>query len=46
MDERWIALSQHFDKKVSKVSKKERSELLKNLKRKLGLKAEPVELLT
>lgn len=45
MDERWIAMSKHFDKKLSKLDKKERSELLANLKNEFGFRPEPVEVL-
>ena len=45
MFEKWSDMSEHFKVKLSKLGKKERSEVLYNVKTDLGIKDELIELL-
>jgi len=45
MYEKWQAISEHFKPKISKLGKKERSELLYRIKAELGVKDELIEVL-
>ncbi len=45
MQDYWLAMSEHFDSKVTKLSRTERSDVLRQLKVDLGLKEEYVEVL-
>lgn len=45
MNEKWMGIAEHFKAKLSKLSKKERSELLLNTKLELGVKDQYVEIL-
>ena len=45
MDQKWVELSSHFNKKLSKLNIKERSDMLLSLKHDLGIKSEYIDLL-